>query len=127
MAVYSGTAAVLKIGTVTTNEIKEWSLDLGHNLVDVTAFSEERVRNIAGIRNASGSFSGNFDDTDANQTATMNALLNGTALEVRCYVSATKYFAVGTAFVTGMNPSTSYDGAAQTTFNFEASGPVTFN
>lgn len=126
MAQYSGTAATLKIGTVTTNEIKEWSLDLGHNLVDVTAFSDEWVENIAGIRNASGSFSGNFDGSDTNQTAILNALLNGTALNVRCYVNSTKYFNVGTAFITGMNPSTSYDGAAQVTYNFTASGAVTF-
>lgn len=126
MAVYSGTAGSMRIGTVTTNEIKEWSLDLGQNVVDVTTFSEAWERKIAGIRNASGTFSGNFDDSDTNQTAIMNALLNGTALNLRCYVNSTKYFNVGTAFVTGMSPSTSYDGAAQVSFNFTVSGPVTF-
>lgn len=127
MAVYSGTAATARVGTVTIGEIKEWSLDLGQAVVDVTAFSEEWVRNIAGIRNASGSFSGNFDDTDAQQTVVMNSILNGTAPALRLYVNATKYFSVGTAFITGMNPSTSYDGAAQATYNFTVSGPVTFN
>ena len=126
MAVYSGTAGSLRVGTVTTGEVKEWSLDIGQDMVDVTAFSEAWVRNIASIRNATGSLSGNFDGADTNQTAMLNAILNGTALNVRCYVSSSKYFNVGTAFVTGFSPSTSYDGAAQVTMNFTASGPITF-
>ena len=126
MAVYSGTAGSVVIGTVSTGEMKEWSLDIGQNVVDVTAFNEEWTRNIAGIRNASGSFSGNFDGAGTNQLVLLNAILAGTAPALKLYVSATKYFTVGTAFVTGMNPSTSYDGAAQITFNFTASGPVTF-
>lgn len=126
MAVYSGTAATARIGTVTTSEIKEWSLDLGQNVVDVTAFSEEWERKISGIRNATGSFSGNFDDTDTNQLALINALLNGTSTNLRLYLNGTKYFNIGTAFVTGTSPSTSYDGAAQTSYSFTASGAVTF-
>jgi hypothetical protein len=107
-------------------EIAEWSLDLRHSPVDVTAFGDNWERYVPSIRGATGSFSGNFDDADAAQSTLRNSMLGGSAVALRLYVSPNKYFNVGTAYLTGMSPAVSVAGKADTGHDFQVSGPVTF-
>ena len=126
MPALSGTAGSVTIGTVPVGEIAEWSLDLRHSPVDVTAFGDNWERYVPSIRGATGSFSGNFDDTNAGQTTLRNSMLGGSAVALQLYVSPTKYFNVGTAYLTGMSPAVSVSGKADTGHDFQVSGPVTF-
>lgn len=126
MSALSGTAGSVTIGTVPVGEIAEWSLDLRHSPVDVTAFGDNWERYVPSIRGATGSFSGNFDDTDTAQSTLRNSMLGGSAVALRLYVSPTKYFNVGTAYLTGMSPAVSVAGKADTGHDFQVSGPVTF-
>lgn len=129
MAALSGTAGSVVYttgGTTAAGEIAEWSLDLSHAPVETTAFGDTWERYVPSIRGATGSFAGNFDNSDTVQTNLRNAMLGGSALSLRCYVNGSNYFSIGTAYLTGMSPSISVDGKADVSYDFQVSGPVTF-
>jgi len=106
--------------------MSEWSLDVGHAPVQVTAFGDSWEEYIPSLRNATGTFSGNFDNSDSGQMTLISSMLGGSAVVLRCYVSSTKYFSVGTAYLTAMNPAINVAGKADVAFSFQVSGPVTF-
>ena len=126
MAAISGTAGSVTIGTVLVGEIAEWSLDIGHSPVEVTAFGDNWQEYIPSLRNATGSFAGNFDTSDTAQTTLINSMLGGSAVALRCYVGTAKYFNAGTAYLTGLSPSISVAGKADVSYSFQVSGAVTF-
>lgn len=124
-----GSAVITSAGTVpgTANivGIGEWSLDIGHNVVEVTAFGDAWKRVIASIREYSGSFSGN-SDTDSTHTSLRNAMLGGSAISLRLYDTATTYYNVGTALLENGNPSISFDGKAEQGYDFVGDGPLSY-
>ncbi len=126
MAALSGTAGSVVAAGTAVGEMAEWSLDLSHSPVEVTAFGDNWQEYIASIRGAQGSFSGNFDSADAMQTALISSMLGGSAVALKLYVSGTKYFNIGTALLTGQSNAISVAGKADASWNFQVSGPVTF-
>lgn len=122
----AGSVAYMTGGTAKVGSIAEWSLDLSHSPVETTAFGDQWQEYIPSIRNATGSFSGNFYDGDSAQASLVSAMLGGSAVAFRLYVGTAKYFNIGTAYLTGHGPSISNDGKAETSFDFQVSGPVTF-
>jgi hypothetical protein len=122
----AGSVVYMTGGTTTVGSIAEWSLDLSHSPVETTAFGDVWQNYIPSLRNATGSFSGNFYDGDTAQGNLISSMLAGSAVAFRLYVSGSKYFNVGTAYLTGHGPSISNDGKAETSFDFQVSGPVTF-
>lgn len=129
MAALSGTAGSVVYmtgGTTKVGEITEWSLDLSHSPVETTSFGDEWQEYIPSLRNATGSFSGNFDHSDTAQASLISSMLGGSAVAFRLYVNPTKYFNVGTAYLTGHGPSIANDGKGETSYDFQVSGPVTF-
>lgn len=129
MAALSGTAGSVVYmtgGTTVVGEIAEWSLDLSHSPVDATAFGNNWAKYVPSIRNATGSFQGNFDSADSAQASLISAMLAGSAVAFRLYVSGTKYFNVGTAYLTGLGPAISQTGKGDAAFSFQNSAEVTF-
>lgn len=129
MAAFSGTAgSVVLYGTAGTviAGMSEWSLDGSMSPVETTDFGDSWDTFVPSVRNATGSFSGNRDDTAA-QSTLVNAFLGGSAMTLRFYENATKYWEAGTAYITGMNPSLSVKGKGEMSFSYQASGPVTYN
>ncbi len=128
MAALSGTAGSVVYttgGDTTVGNISEWSLDLSHSPVEVTAFGDDWQLYVPSIRGATGSFSGNFDHADTPQTDLLDDVLDGTAFGLRLYMDASKYFLIGTAYITGMSPSTSQAGKSDISFDFQVSDAVT--
>lgn len=129
MSALSGTAGSVVYmtgGTTVVGEISEWSLDLSHSPVDATAFGNDWAKYVPSIRNATGAFQGNFDSADSAQASLISAMLGGSAVAFRLYVSASKYFNVGTAYLTGMGPAISQTGKGDVAFSFQNSAEVTF-
>ncbi len=126
MGALSGTAGSVVAGTATVGEMAEWALDLSHSPVDVTAFGDNWEEYIPSIRGATGSFSGNFDHTNGAQTTLINSMLGGSAIALKLYVDGTKYFNIGTAYLTTQGNAISVAGKADVSWNFQVSGPVTF-
>jgi hypothetical protein len=127
MAPLSGTAGSVVYmtgGTTVVGEISEWSLNAGMDTVETTAFGDNWEESIASVRNATGSFAGNFDPADTAQGSVVTNFLNGSAIALRLYASGTKYWNIGTAFVTGMKSAISQKGKGEISFDFKVSGPV---
>ena len=121
----AGSVVYMTGGTTTVGSIKDWSLSLAHSPVETTAFGDIWQSYIPSLRNATGSFAGNYDTADAVQTSLTGAMLGGSACAFRLYITSTKYWNIGTAYLTGHGPSISNDGKAETSFDFQVSGPVT--
>ena len=127
MAPLSGTAGSVVYmtgGTTVVVGIGEWSLDIGMDTVETTAFGDQWRTRIAGIRQFSGSFSGRADN-DASQTTLRNQALAGSAFAARFY-EGTTYYNVTSAFFTGLSPSISFDGRGDVSFDFEGNGTLTY-
>lgn len=107
-------------GTTTVDEIAEWALDISHGPVDSTAFGDNWADYVPSVRNATGSFSGNFDPDDAGQSSLVNAMLGGSALGLKLYLGSALNFDVQTAYLTELAPAVSVDGEVETGFSFQA-------
>lgn len=88
------------IGANKVAEINSWSLDLGADDIDITSFDSAGWKEfLAGLKEWSGSFEGNFVPTDTNgQVALINAWINGESVSLELRIDATKKFS-GNAFV----------------------------
>lgn len=126
MAAIGGTAGSVLIGTVVVGGISEWSLDISHSPVEVTAFGDDWAKYVPSIRNATGSMSGNFDGANAGQDAMLDAILDATEVVLKLYTDGTHYFNVASAYVTGAGPSISQTGKAEASYSFQNSGAVTY-
>lgn len=126
MAAFSGTAGSVTVGTVRIGGISEWSLDISAATVEDTEFGQTWDTYVPSTRTYTGSFSGNEQPASTGQTNVQDALLGGSAVALRLYENATKYWNIGTAYITGMSPSISAKGKAEISFNFQGSGPVTY-
>ena len=69
----AGSVVYMTGGTALVGAIGEWSLSLSHSPVETTTFGEGWQNYIPSIRGFTGSFSGNFDQSDTQQTALRNA------------------------------------------------------
>ena len=125
MAVYSGMGGSVLAGTVVVGEIAEWSLSISRSTVDTTAFGDTWTERIISVADVTGSFSGNADFADAGQTLIVSNMLAGSALALKLYQNATKYWSVGTALITGLNPVISNSGKGEISYDFEGSGAAT--
>lgn len=127
MAALAGTGGSVKIGTNTVAEIGEWSVDIGLDSYDVSAFGDAWKRFISGLKGWTGSAGGRLDMTDTNgQVAIQNAILNGTTVTLRLYVDSTKYYS-GTAYITQASYSASVGGTVDASFSFTGTGSLTYN
>lgn len=129
MGALSGTAGSVVYttgGTTAVGNLTEWRLDVSMSPQEITAFGDNWQKFLPSVRGATGTFQGNFDDTDATQTSLRNATLGGSAVALRLYVSGSKYFNVGTAYMTGMGPGISQMGKGDVQFSFQVSDAVSF-
>ena len=127
MAQLIGYAGKVYISSNAVAELKNWKMDLGADMADVTSFSVTGWKSfIAGLKEWSGSAEGNFDMTDTNgQLALQNALIAGTSITLKLYVDGTHYYS-GTAFVKKLAPEAAVDGVVTVAFDFQGSGAVTY-
>lgn len=121
----AGKGGKVYIGANKVAEIANFSLDLGADDIDITSFDSEGWKEfLAGLKEWSGSFEGNFVPGDTNgQKAILNAWLNGTALELDFKVSDTVTFS-GSALV---KPSIEvpHDDKASFSCDFQGTGALT--
>jgi len=120
----AGKGGSVYIDTYKVAEISTWSLDLGADDIDITSFDSNGWKEfLAGLKEWSGSFEGNFDPTDTNgQVALINAWVNGESVNLELRIDDTKKFS-GTAFV---KPSieTPVDDKISFSCDFQGSGQL---
>lgn len=128
MAYISGTAgsvAYVSGGTTVVVGCHEWSIDVGQDTPETTAFGDQWRTFIPGIREWSGSMGMHGDTSAASQAFIRNLQIGGSAaLEFR-FFAGTNYFS-GSAMVSGHAPEVAYDGIFEDSFDLQGSGPLTF-
>ncbi len=120
-----GTGGGVYIDTNKVAEIASWSLDLGVGNIDVTTFDSNGWKEfLAGLKEWSGSFEGNYkpDDT-AGQKALITAWVNGTTVNLVLKVNDTVSFS-GNALI---KPKfdVKVDDKAGVSFDFQGTGALT--
>lgn len=127
MAVISGTQGSVTYGGTSgtlVGGIKTWSLDVAAAELDASNFGSTWRLTDSGIKEWSGSFEGNYDDTDAQQTTMWTNLIGGVKA-VMLFGQGTADYFHGTAVITGHSPSQSFDGLGAASWNFKGHGPLT--
>lgn len=128
MAAFSGTAgSVVLVGTAGTvvTGMSEWNLNVTSDVVETTAFGDGWKSFLSSIKGATGSFSGNRDNTAA-QSTLVTQMLAGSVVALKLHAGATNYWNIGSAYITDMSPSISNDGKGEISFSFTANGAVTY-
>jgi hypothetical protein len=128
VAYQSGTAGSVVIvtgGTPIVTGVHEWSLDIGQETPEVTAFGDSWKAFLPGIREWSGSFGIRLDPAGTVQDYVRNMLLGGSAAIVFRFATGANYFS-GSALVNGGAPEDAYDGAAETSYDVQGTGALSW-
>ena len=131
----AGKAGAVKIDTGATTglavgKIKNWSLDIGYDTLDVTSFEStgDWREFLAGLSQWSGSFDGLWAayGTDANgQDVIRAALLTPAILYIELFAQA-GYCWYGTVFANATSITASVDGTVDASFTFQGSGALAY-
>lgn len=122
----TGQAGNVKIGTTAVAEIDNWKLNISAEMLESTDFDSDGWKEfIAGLKEWSGSFSGNWDMTDtAGQLAMQGGLIAGTLITLRLDVDGTHYYS-GSAFIKSGGIETPVGGKVTVSFDFQGTGALT--
>ena len=126
MANHKGSEGLVKVGSATVAEIKDWSLSETAETIDDTVMGETARTRQSSLTSASGSLSAFWDETDASGQMAMTA---GATVALALYPegSATgDYYASLSAIITTVDVSAAMDGMVEASFSFEANGAVTW-
>lgn len=128
MAYQSGTAgsvAFVSGGTPLIAGAYSWSLNIGQETPEVTAFGVSWKEFLPGIREWDGTIE-MIDDTTGGAAGTVKSLIvGGSAAIIFQFYEGAKYWA-GSAYVSGGAPEISYDDKAVISFDLQGHGPLTY-
>ena len=124
MARYSGRRGAVYIAITATGaatsvvSLTSWSLDMSQDKLDVTSFLDTNKIVVPGLRDVSGSFEGNWDDTE---TKIFAGAISTTGCNMILYPSldAPTRYASGVAWIDG-SLNTGVNDAVKVTVNFAA-------
>lgn len=132
MAKSAGRSYLLKVdisGTYTTvGGLKNTSISIGNELVDVTSKDSAGVRELlaaAGTQTFSVSGSGTLDDDDTGYAAVHTSALNQTAINYKIIDSEGNYY-LGSFLVASIEKTGEFNGAVQYSVTLENSGTVSY-
>ena len=116
-AVYSGSNAVA--------EIRDWSLETTSEVADDTVMGDEWMTHTATQKSWTASFTAFWDPTDTNGQQT---LTEGASVTLKLYPTGNNtgdYEWSGTATITSVSKSASFDGFVEASFSAQGSGALT--
>jgi len=126
MANHTGNGGVVKVGSNTVAEIREFSLsETAETIDDSTMGSTARTKK-SGMTSASGSMTAFWDETDATGQGAMTV---GAAVTLNLHFEGTASgatYATLSAIITEAGVSSTFDSMVEATFSFEANGAVSW-
>ena len=124
----AGKGGKLGLGAAVVVDISSWSLELGTDTLDVTAFGDDWKKFIAGLKEWSASAEGFFSvHTDATgQKALQDAFLASTEVSIKLNVNNTNYYS-GNAYISGLSVEDPVDDTVSISFEFQGTGALTYN
>ncbi len=126
MANHKGSEGLIKVGTDTIAEVKDFSISETAETIDDTTMGNTARTKQVGLTTASGSLTAFWDETD---TSGQGALTIGAAVTLNLYpegATTGDTFASFAALITEKGVSLTLDGMVETTVSFEANGAVTW-
>tara|TARA_R110000796_G_scaffold37353_2_gene94358 strand:+ start:4773 stop:5165 length:393 start_codon:yes stop_codon:yes gene_type:complete len=125
MATHTGSAGTLKVGTAAVAELRSFSIEETADTVEDTVMTDTARSFKATLTSFSGSADVYWDETD---TAGQVALSVGSEVTVGFYpegvASASTYYE-GSAIVTGVSRSSSFDGMVEASISLQGNGALT--
>ena len=124
MAIHKGSEGTVHVGTDAVAEIKSYSVEETSDTVETTSMGDAARTHLASLTSFSGSLDVFWDEVDTAQIA----LTVGTSVTLKFYpegtASSAKYYS-GTAIVTGVTRSASFDGMVEASISVQGTGALT--
>lgn len=125
MATHKGSEGVVKVGANTVAEVRSYSIDESADVLEDTSMGDSAKTYLASLTSFSGSLDVFWDETD---TSGQGALTVGSSVTLNVYPegadSGDTYYS-GTALVTGVSRSGSFDGMVEASITVQGSGALT--
>ena len=124
MAIHKGSEGTVHVGTDAVAEIKSYSVDESSDTVEVTSMGDSFRDYLPTLTSFSGSIDVFWDEEDTAQIA----LQAGSEVVLKFYPEGTdtgdKYYS-GTAIVTGLSISASFDGMVEASISVQGKTALT--
>ena len=125
MATHTGSEGTVKVGSNAVAEIRSFSLEETADTLDDTTMGDTARTYKSSLTNFTGSLDVFWDETD---TSGQGALTIGASVTLNVYpegdTSGDTYYS-GTAIVTGVTRSASFDGLVEASISVQGSGALT--
>ena len=124
MANHKGSDGTVHVGTDAVAEIRSWSLESTADTIEDSLMGDSARTYQVGLASWSASVDCYWDDDDTAQTAILSA---GASVTLKFYpegTSAGTYYH-GTALVTSVSTSSSFDGLVEVSFSATGTGSLT--
>ena len=127
MAAIAGYGGSVKLGANTVARVKQWSLTINNELLEISSLGNQWKEFLPGLLGAEASLDVAVDPSDTNgQNALRSANLGSTSVTLNLYINSTNYYS-GTAFVNSYEPSAAVDAAVEGSLSCTYSDAVTYN
>ena len=124
MAIHKGSEGTVHVGTDAVAEIRSYSVEETADTLETTSMGDAARTHLASLTSFSGSLDVYWDEVDTAQIA----LTVGTSVTIKFYpegtASSAKYYS-GTAIVTGVSRSASFDGLVEASISVQGTGALT--
>ena len=125
MSNHKGSEGVVKIGSDTVAEVKDWSFDETADTTEDTVMGDTARTRKSTLTSASGSINCFWDETDTNGQVAMTA---GSEVALKLYPegasSGDTFYSVA-AIITSVSRTASFDGMVESSFSWDSNGAVT--
>ena len=125
MASHIGRDGIVKVGAATVAEVKSFSIEESADTVETTKMTDTARSHAITLTSFSGSLDCFWDETD---TTGQGALTIGASVTLALYPegdTAGDSFYSGTALVTGVSRSASFDGMVEASISVQGTGALT--
>ena len=123
MAIHKGSEGTVHVDTDAVAEIKSYSVEETSDTVETTSMGDSARTHLASLTSFSGSLDVLWDEEDTAQIA----LTVGTTVTLKFYPEGTaasaKYYE-GSAIVTGVTRSASFDGLVEASISVQGTGAL---
>jgi len=124
MGIHKGSEGTVHVGTDAVAEIRSYAVEETSDTVETTSMGDSARTHLASLTSFSGSIDVFWDEADTAQIA----LTVGTSVTIKFYpegtASSAKYYS-GTAIVTGVSRSASFDGLVEASISVQGTGALT--
>ncbi len=125
MASHIGRDGIVKVGAATVAEVKSFSIEESADTVETTKMTDTARSHAITLTSFSGSLDCFWDETD---TTGQGALTIGASVTLALYPegdTAGDTFYSGTALVTGVSRTASFDGMVEASISVQGTGALT--